>query len=78
MSIRFVQINIDPENILEHSYKEQFKKLNQRYKSLFDPKIKHYNGKLGPINAAVSMGPAFPPQQNDRILQYSKNKLVEL
>ena len=45
---------------------------------MFDPKVKGYNGHVGPFESKVNMGPVEPPQRKGRLPQYARDKLVEL
>lgn len=37
-----------------------------------------HNGPAGAIQATVNIGPVHPPQREGRVLQYSRNQLIEL
>ena len=50
----------------------------QTHDKVFNPAIVGYNGIAGPVQASVNMGPVQPPQRKGRVLQYSRDKLVEL
>ena len=66
---------VDPDNILPDNIRNQFR---QTHNEVFNPAIVGYNGRAGPVQASVNMGPAQPPQREGRVPQYSRDKLVEL
>ena len=45
---------------------------------MFDPLFPGYNGAAGPYKTKVNMGPVEPPQQNGRLPQYARDKLIKL
>lgn len=73
--LAFKDIQIDPDNITPPEYKEKLDCICESYSHVFSPKFKGYNGRDGPVKAAVKMGPALPPQRKGRLPQCNKNKL---
>ena len=71
-------VQVNPDNLLPQDVKSQFQSLLIEYDSIFDPKIKGYNGAAGPFKAKVNMGPVEPPQRKGCLPQYNWGKLVEL
>ena len=69
---------LDPENLLPRDVRAKFSSLLDEYDHVFDPKIKGYNGSVGPFEARVNMGPVEPPQRKGRLPQYARNQLLEL
>ena len=70
---------LDPENLLPRDVRAKFSSLLDEYDHVFDPKIKGYNGSVGPFEARVNMGPVEPPQRKGLLLpQYARNQLLEL
>ena len=69
---------LGPENLLPGDVIAKFCSLLDEYDHIFDPKIKGYNGSVGPFEARVNMGPVEPPQQKGRLPQYTRNQLLEL
>ncbi|CAG2202552.1 unnamed protein product [Mytilus edulis] len=63
----FKQVSVVPDNLLSPDLQTQFNEL-----------LRSYNGEIGPFEASVDMGPVQPLQRKGRMLQYSKNNLVEL
>ena len=69
---------LDPANLLPRDVRAKFSSLLDEYDHVFDPKIKGYNGSVGPFEARVNMGPVEPPQRKGRLPQYARNQLLEL
>ena len=69
---------LDPPNLLPRDVRAKFLSLLDKYDHVFDPKIKGYNGSVGPFEARVTMGPVEPPQRKGRLPQYARNQLLEL
>ena len=69
---------LDPENLLPLDVRAKFSSLLDEYDHVFHPKIKGYNGSVGPFEARVNMGPVEPPQRKGRLPQYACNQLLEL
>ena len=58
--------------------RSKFHDLHQNYDEVFNPQIAKYNGAFGAFEAKVNMGPTQPPQRKGKVLQYSRDRLVEL
>ena len=71
-------VSLDPDNLLPADIRSKFQSLLQEYDQVFDAKIGGYNGKVGPFEAKVNMGPVEPPQRKGRLPQYARDKLLEL
>ena len=71
-------VKLDPDNVLCVDTRAHFRSLLNEYDSVFDPKVKGYNGHVGPFESKVNMGPVEPPQRKGRLPQYARDKLVEL
>ena len=71
-------VEVDPDNILPDTVRNQFREVLQTHDKVFNPAIVGYNGIAGPVQASFNMGPVQPPQRNGRVPQYSRDKLVEL
>ena len=71
-------VKLDPDNVLCVDTRANFRSLLNEYDSVFDPKVKGYNGHVGPFESKVNMGPVEPPQRKGRLPQYARDKLVEL
>ena len=71
-------VEVDPDNILPDTIRNQFREVLQTHDEVFNPTIVGYNGTAGPVQASVNMGPVQPPQRKGRVPQYSRDKLVEL
>ena len=69
---------LDPANLLPRDVRAKFSSLLDEYDHVFDPKIKGYNGSVGPFEARVNMSPVEPPQRKGRLPQYARNQLLEL
>ena len=69
---------LEPENLLPRDVRAKFSSLLDEYDHVCDPKIKGYNGSVGPFEARVNMGPVEPPQRKGRLPQYARNQLLEL
>ena len=71
-------VSIDPDG---HSISEEhqfFEHINHKYHEAFNAQGKAYNGRSGPIQAIVNMGPVQPLQRKGKIPLYGCNHLVEL
>ena len=71
-------VEVDPDNILPDTFRNQFREVLQTHDEVFNPAIVGYNGIAGPVQASVNMGPVQPPQRKGRVPQYSRDKLVTL
>ena len=71
-------VEVDPDNILPDTIRNQFREVLQTHDEVFNPVIVSYNGIAGPVQASVNMEPVQPPQGKGRVPQYSRDKLVEL
>ena len=71
-------VKLDPDNVLCEETRANFRSLLNEYDSVFDPKVKGYNGHVGPFESKVNMGPVEPPQRKGRLPQYARGKLIEL
>ena len=71
-------VQVDPHRILPEVVRANFQSLLSEYDSVFDPQFSGYNGSAGPYQATVNMGPVKPPQRKGRLLQYARDKLIEL
>ena len=71
-------ILVDPNHVLPTDIVAKFHAVNSRFRNVFNPKGKLYNGAFGKVEAVVNMGPTLPPQRKGRVPQYSRDKLVEL
>ena len=71
-------VSVDPDNIFPVELKHDFTTLLREYDEVFSPKFPGYNGKAGPFQAVVNMGPTQPPQRKGRLPQYARSRLVEL
>ena len=71
-------VEVDPDNILPDTIRNQFREVLQTHDEVFNPAIVGYNGIACPVSASVNMGPVQPPQRKGRVPQYSRDKLVEL
>ena len=69
---------LDPQNLLPRDVRAKFLSLLDKYEHVFDPKIKGYNGSVGPFEARVTMDPVEPPQRKGRLPQYARNQLLEM
>ncbi|KAK3103665.1 hypothetical protein FSP39_020858 [Pinctada imbricata] len=58
--------------------KSDFRRLHNKFDSVFSTSLEGYNGNAGPFKGKVNMGPVLPPQRKGRIPQYSRNQLEEL
>ena len=75
----YLEVSIDPDNILTASQRDKFKLLHEDYKGVFDGRtIGGYNGASGPLDITINMGPTLPPQRKGRMPLYSRNQQVEL
>ena len=72
------QVSVDPHKVLPAASRVEFRKLLQDFEQVFSPNFKGYNGAVGPLQASVNMGPVQPQQRKGRVLQYARDKLVEL
>ena len=70
-------VRVDPNNLLQPDMQSSFRSLLSDFDSVFDPTIQGYNGAVGPFEDNVNMGPV-EPQRKGRLLQYARNKLVNL
>ena len=71
-------ISFDPDSILSHSSHAKFLTINKEFDQVFNPDFTGYNGAAGPLQGVVNMGPTLPPQREDRLPQYARDRLVEL
>ena len=71
-------VQLDPDNMLPNTTQDKFRSLHDEYDDVFNPSFPGYNGKAGPFQAVVNMGPVQPPQRKGRTPQYSTDKLEEL
>ena len=71
-------VQLDPHGILPTKAKQAFSDTLREFDDVFSPSLPGYNGKAGPFQAVVNMGPVLPPQRKGRIPQYSRNQLSEL
>ena len=71
-------VQVDPHRILPEVVRANFQSLLSEYDSVFDPQFSGYNGSAGPYQAKVNMGPVKPPQRKGHLLQYARDKLIEL
>ena len=75
-SIAHENITID-ENQISPEMKRQFKDVHTKFKKVFDDRsIGLYNGKSGPLEVKVNMGPSLPKQRKGRMPLYNR-KLQE-
>ena len=78
-------IDLDPDNQLNPSEKQQFINLHKGYDCVFNPNLGAYDDFSGKIRANINIGPVIPPprksklpfynQSNLRLLQEEANKL---
>ena len=68
-------IAIDPDSILTAKTRSDFKDINERYHSIFDPNFGVYNDKSGPIRADINLGPVEPPPQKGKLPFYNQSNL---
>ncbi len=71
-------VALDPDSLLSADIRSKFHSLLQEYDQVFDANIEGYNGKAGPFEAHVNMGPVEPPQRKGRLPQYARDRLLEL
>ncbi|KAK3105126.1 hypothetical protein FSP39_017698 [Pinctada imbricata] len=71
-------VSLDPNDILSDDMKSDFRRLHNKFDSVFSTSLEGYNGNAGPFKGKVNMGPVLPPQRKGRIPQYSRNQLEEL
>ena len=71
-------VSIDPDAHLSSEERQLFEHINHEYHKAFNAQGKAYNGRSGPIQAIVNMGPVQPPQRKGKIPLYGHNRLVEL
>jgi hypothetical protein len=71
-------VQLDPHGILPTKAKQAFSDTLREFDDVFSPSLPGYNGKAGPFQAVVNIGPVLPPQRKGRIPQYSHNQLSEL
>ena len=71
-------VSIDPGNMLFPDMKSSFDKLLREYDEVFNPMVGCYNGKSGPFQSVVNMGPVQPPQRKGRLPQYNRSRLTDL
>ena len=68
-------IAIDPNGILSAKTRSNFKNINERYQSIFNPNFGVYNDKSGPIRADINLGPVEPPTQKGKLPFYNQSNL---
>ena len=69
----YLQIIIDPHNILTNNLQNKFKDAHLTYKEVFDSRsIGCYNGASGPLEVKINMGPSLPPQRKGRMPLYNR------
>ena len=68
-----VGVRIDPDRTLDSTQRGKLAAIN-----VFNSVFRGYNGASGQFKAHVNMGPTLPPQRKGKLLQYSRNRLLEL
>lgn len=69
-----LDVVIDPDKVLSQQQREQFKRLHERYKEVFDDRsLGLYNGASGPLEVKINMGPTLPPQRKGRMPLYNRS-----
>lgn len=77
-SIDYKSIKVDPDNLLTENERRKFHELHEKYKEVFDSRsIGCYNGKSGPLQVTINMGPTLPPQRKGRMPLYSRTMMEE-
>lgn len=71
-------VQLNPHNVLTKNDRQAFLDTLSEFDNVFSPSLPGYNGKAGPFQATVNMGPVLPPQRKGRLPQYSRNQLSEL
>jgi hypothetical protein len=71
-------VQLDPHGVLPTKANKAFSDTLREFDKVFSPSLPGYNGKTGPFQTVVNMGPVSPPQRKGRIPQYSCNQLSEL
>ena len=66
-------IEIDPEGLVSPEDRQEFHNINLEYDEVFSPTLGRYNGKSGPFQHVINMGPDLPPQQRGRNPKYSRS-----
>ena len=66
-------IEVDPEGLVSYEDRQEFHNINLEYDEVFSPTIGRYNGKSGPFQHVINMGPDLPPQQRGRNPKYSRS-----
>ena len=68
-------ISVDPDGLLSAQQRQQFRDINARYRSVYQPNFGAYNDRSGPIRANISLGPVEPPSQKGKLPFYNQGNL---
>ena len=69
----YMNIKVDPDNILTEKQRMKFSDLHMRYKDVFDSRtLGCYNGASGPLEVKINMGPTLPPQRKGHMPLYNR------
>ena len=75
----YLDINLDPDNLLSSQQKHMFSCLHEEFKDVFDGRtLGCYNGASGPLEVVVNMGPTLPPQRKGKLPLYSRSQQEEM
>ena len=78
-SMDYKDVNIDPDGILTPAQRKSFADLHHKYKDVFDSRtLGCYNGKSGPFDVTINMGPTLPPQRKGKMPLYSRSQMEEM
>ena len=68
----FLDVSVDPNNLFTPQMKQSFISLHKEKKKVFDSReLGCYNGKSGPLQIVINMGPTQPPQRKGRLPLYN-------
>ena len=74
----FEKVSVDPDGQLTTQQQKEFKALNQKFSTVFEPSFTGYNDASGPIRAHISLGATPPPPKKARVPFYSHSNLKVL
>ena len=75
----YLDINLDPDELLSSKQKHAFSQLHEEFKDVFDSRtLGCYNGATGPLEVVVNMGPTLPPQRKGKMPNYNRGQREEM
>ena len=75
----YIDVTVDPDQILPASITKQFLALNKEYQEVFNSDLPRYNGKFGRVEAVINVPQSLPTSSRMKeVPWYPRTKLIEM